>query len=67
MLRRSQISLNRIAYPSITLDSFLKLASELKLSKVELRNDLPGGQVIDGMEEEQVCELPITMVFQSLR
>lgn len=57
MLRRSQISLNRIAYPNITLDSFLKLASELKLSKVELRNDLPGGQVIDGMEEEQVCEL----------
>ena len=57
MLQRSQISLNRIAYPDIGLEDFLKLASELNLSKVELRNDLPGGQVVDGMEAERVCEL----------
>lgn len=57
MLQRSQISLNRIAYPDIGLEDFLKLASELNLSKVELRNDLPGGQVVDGMEAEQVCDL----------
>lgn len=57
MLKRSQISLNRIAYPNIGLEGFLKLASELNLSKVEFRNDLPGGQVVDGMEAQRVCEL----------
>ena len=57
MLQRSQISLNRIANPGIGLEALFKLASELKLSKVELRNDLPGGRITDGMEAEEVCAL----------
>jgi 2-keto-myo-inositol isomerase len=57
MLQPQQISLNRIAYPNIGLEDFLTLISELKLRNVELRNDLPGGQVTDGMEAERVCEL----------
>ena len=57
MLQPQQISLNRIAYPNIGLKDFLTLISELNLRNVELRNDLPGGQVTDGMEAQQVCEL----------
>ncbi|UCF96320.1 MAG: TIM barrel protein [Spirochaetaceae bacterium] len=57
MLQRAQISLNRIAYPNIDLKEFLALAHELDLRMVELRNDLPGGGIIDDMEPEEVLEL----------
>lgn len=57
MLRRSQISLNRIIYPHIDLISFFELISKLDINMIELRNDLPGSQIIDGMAPERICEL----------
>jgi len=57
MLRRSQISLNRIIYPNIDLSRFFELISRLDISMIELRNDLPGNQIIDGMAPERIREL----------
>jgi 2-keto-myo-inositol isomerase len=57
MFGPTRIALNRIIYPNLDLQSFLALASELGLSMVELRNDLPNGRITDGTEAEQVREL----------
>jgi 2-keto-myo-inositol isomerase len=57
MLSRTRIALNRIIRPNLDLDHFLALASDLGLSMVELRNDLPGGRITDGMEPRRVCGL----------
>ncbi|MBD3305335.1 TIM barrel protein [candidate division KSB3 bacterium] len=45
---RSRIGLNRIIYPGLGLEDFFKLAAELDIHKVELRNDLPNVGIIDG-------------------
>jgi len=47
MINRSKISLNRIIYPKLNLEDFFKLTKDLDLNKIELRNDLPGGKIID--------------------
>jgi 2-keto-myo-inositol isomerase len=47
MLSDSRIALNRIICPRLTLEEFFKLCAGLGLSGVELRNDLPGGRIID--------------------
>jgi 2-keto-myo-inositol isomerase len=57
MLDRSRIALNRIVYPSVGLDEFFALTAELGLANVELRNDLPGGKIIDDLKPEQVKQL----------
>jgi len=49
MIEMRRFALNRITCPSLGLEDFFRLAVELGLSKVELRNDLPGGQVVDGL------------------
>ena len=36
---------------------FFKFAKDLDLNKIELRNDLPGGEIIDGYPHEQLKEL----------
>lgn len=54
MVDRNRICLNRIACPGLGLDEFLKLAAALNVSKVELRNDLPGAGIIDGYPPERV-------------
>jgi len=46
-MHRKQFSLNRIIYPKIDLENFLIFTRELDLNKIELRNDLPGGMIID--------------------
>ncbi len=56
MIDRTRISLNRIIYPGLSLEEFFKLAAELNVSKVELRNDLPGAGIIDRYSPEQVKE-----------
>jgi 2-keto-myo-inositol isomerase len=53
----TRIALNRIIYPNLELEGFLAMASDLGLSLVELRNDLPGGTITDGLEPQQVREL----------
>ena len=57
MIKRSKISLNRIIYPKLKLDDFLKFTKDLGLNKIELRNDLPGGKIIDDYAPGQLKEL----------
>ena len=57
MIKRSKISLNRIIYPKLKLEDFLKFVKDLDLNKIELRNDLSGGKIIDGYTLEQLKEL----------
>jgi len=57
VIQRSKISLNRIIYPKLKLEDFFKFAKDLELNKIELRNDLPGGKIIDGYAPGQLKEL----------
>jgi len=57
MIKRSKFSLNRIIYPKLNLEDFFKLAKDLDLDKIELRNDLPGGKIIDSYTPGQLKEL----------
>ena len=47
MTSKFDFSLNRIACPSLSLRDFLETAKKCGIKYVELRNDLPGGKVID--------------------
>jgi len=57
MIKRLKIGLNRIIYPKLELEDFFKFAKDLDLNKIELRNDLPGGKIIDGYTPGQLKEL----------
>jgi 2-keto-myo-inositol isomerase len=57
MIEKKRFALNRIACPSLGLEDFFRYAADLGLSKVEIRNDLPGGTVIDGMAPAKAAEL----------
>jgi 2-keto-myo-inositol isomerase len=57
MLDKSRFSLNRIIYPGLDLEGFFKLTQGLGLSKVELRNDLPGGKMLDDFSSQEVKAL----------
>jgi 2-keto-myo-inositol isomerase len=57
MLDTSRFSLNRIIYPELNLENFFKLTKDLGLNKVELRNDLPGGKILDDYAQEDVKAL----------
>ncbi len=57
MIERKRFAVNRIACPSLSLEDFFALTVDLGLSKVELRNDLPGAAVIDGRQPAEVREL----------
>jgi len=57
VIKRSKFSLNRIIYPKLELEDFFKFVKDLDLNKIELRNDLPGGKIIDGYTPEQLTEL----------
>jgi 2-keto-myo-inositol isomerase len=57
MIERKRFALNRIACPSLGLEDFFRFTADLGLSKVEIRNDLPGGAVIDGMPPAKAAEL----------
>jgi 2-keto-myo-inositol isomerase len=52
-LTKSRITLNRIICPRLSLEEFFKLAAGLGLAGVELRNDLPGGRIIDDCSPEE--------------
>jgi 2-keto-myo-inositol isomerase len=57
MLNKARIALNRIVYPGVGMEEFFAITAELGLGKVELRNDLPGGKIIDDLTPEQVRKL----------
>jgi 2-keto-myo-inositol isomerase len=57
MLDFSRFSLNRIIYPTLDLENFFKLTKDLGLNKVELRNDLPDGKILDNYSPKEVKAL----------
>ena len=57
MIKRTKIALNRIVYPNLELEDFLKFTKDLDLKKIELRNDLPGKEIIDHYSPEEFKEL----------
>ncbi|MGO9411402.1 MAG: TIM barrel protein [Spirochaetia bacterium] len=60
MVERRRFALNRITCPSLGLEDFFRFAAELGISKVELRNDLPGGKVTDGLSASKAAALAQT-------
>ncbi|MCX7030882.1 MAG: TIM barrel protein [Spirochaetes bacterium] len=57
MIDIRRFALNRITCPALSLEEFFLLAADLGLSKVELRNDLPGGRIVDDMKPAQAAAL----------
>ncbi|HOV94900.1 MAG TPA: TIM barrel protein [Spirochaetales bacterium] len=57
MIEMERLALNRIASPNYGLGEFFELAKELGFSKVELRNDIRGGAIIDGMPAKEADKL----------
>jgi 2-keto-myo-inositol isomerase len=57
MIQKHRFALNRIACPSLPLADFFAFAAGLGISKVELRNDLRGGAVADGMPPSRAAAL----------
>ena len=57
MFTKTRIGLNRIIYPKADLEEFFRITSGLGLKKVELRNDLPGRGIIDGLPAEKARDL----------
>lgn len=49
--------INRKIAPSLELEEFFQLVKKCGLSKVELRNDMPGGKVTDNLSNEQLNAL----------
>ena len=57
MIEKKRFALNRVTCPSLKLEDFFKFTADLGLSKVEVRNDLPGGAIIDGLPAARAAEL----------
>lgn len=53
----SRIALNRIIIPSLKLAEFFEFAATIGVRAVELRNDLHGADVIDGMRPHEARDL----------
>ncbi|MET3815000.1 TIM barrel protein [Pantoea sp. UYEF8] len=53
----TRFCINRKIAPRLSLEAFFQLVQRLGLSKVELRNDMPGGRVTDGLTAEQLRAL----------
>lgn len=54
---RSRFCLNRMISPSLDLENFFRLSRDVGLTAVELRNDLPGGRILDAISPQQVRAL----------
>ena len=59
MIKKANIGLNRIIYPDVGIDEFFSITVKLGLGKVELRNDLPGGKIIDDLAPAKVKEMAV--------
>lgn len=53
MIDRFRFGLNRIICPSLDIEEFFQLANELELQWLELRNDLPGKEIIDSFSPQE--------------
>ncbi len=57
MIEPGRFALNRITIPSLGLEDFFRFSADLGLAKVELRNDLNGRDVIDGLPPPRAVAL----------
>lgn len=57
MIEPGRFALNRITIPSLGLEDFFRFSADLGLAKVELRNDLAGQDVIDGLPPSKAAAL----------
>jgi 2-keto-myo-inositol isomerase len=61
MLTKKRFALNRIISPSLSLEEFIQFAAARGLSRVELRNDLPGkskpGDIVDGLKPAEALKI----------
>lgn len=53
----TRFCINRKIAPRLSLEAFFQLVQRLGLSKVELRNDMPGGKVTDGLTADRLHAL----------
>ncbi|MGD9426291.1 TIM barrel protein [Pantoea sp. NSTU24] len=53
----TRFCINRKIAPRLSLEAFFQLVQRLGLSKVELRNDMPGGSVTDDLSVDQLRAL----------
>lgn len=57
MLDTARLALNRMTAPRAVLRDFLRLTAAVGLSKVELRNDIAGVGITDGLEPRRVRDM----------
>ena len=57
MINTNRFALNRISAPALGLSEFFDLAAGLGIEAVELRNDIRGGFVTDGIEGPKVLRM----------
>lgn len=50
---RARFCINRKIAPNLTIEEFFKVVKKCGLSKVEIRNDLPSGKVLDDLTIDQ--------------
>lgn len=55
MAQNVSLSLNRIAKPQLPLPEFLELTASLGMKLAEVRNDLPGVGVLDGLSQAELA------------
>ncbi len=57
MITKKRFALNRIISPGMSLEEFFRFTSGLGLSKVELRNDINDGRILDGMDPAEAARM----------
>lgn len=56
-ISRDRFCINRKIAPNLTVNQFFTLVKDLGINKVEIRNDMKGGSVTDGLGGEKIREL----------
>jgi 2-keto-myo-inositol isomerase len=57
MIDRRRFALNRIAVPDLGMREFFSFAAGLGISKVELRNDIRDGSILDGQDPSELASM----------
>lgn len=56
-IERERFCVNRKIAPSLTIEEFFKVVKKCGLNKVEIRNDMPSGKILDDLTPSQFNEL----------